>query len=478
MKKQNFLALLFLASTTLCAAEGHYMQTKGEKIYSLFDLITSTIFGGLDHRGMTIRSLGQRNYVSWPRLDQIIRAEVANDRCETLNCPDYASDYASTTNSLVSSAQEMNLLIDGPESFAKRQDLIENARESIYFITWAIYDDQTGQEFKKLLLEKLRTTPDIDIRIIVDGQVSLKEHHFAVLEGLEKESDGRIQVMRWRAPLYRANGNHRKILIIDKEEIVMGGMNVGDVYSHFAGDDLWRDTDIHLKGSVARDAFNLFADVWNQQVKNNSLESNKLPLKPLNKATALPGEAPIVLNDHNPGTVDKKADHNITAGFVKLISEAQTSIDIENAYLILTTPVLVALKDAVSRGVQVRILTNSGESVDEPVVSAPILQSAKLMAEAGARVFLRKGSTLHSKFMIIDGKAVMIGSFNLHPRSHRYEGETMAVIFDENTAKNLTEVFEKDISIENARKIMEANEIIIPDSFLAKIARNLFFDLL
>jgi cardiolipin synthase len=476
MKNLLFLALF---SFMLIAGENnHYMQTRGEKISSQLTAAGSVLFGGLDVRGYSLRSLFKRTYTSWPKMERLIREAVANDNCIVISdCgEDYIDDFAQMTNSQISDASEIQLLIDGPVSFKKRNELIRSAKKSIKFITWAIYDDETGLEFKNLILDQLKKEKELKVKIIVDGQVAKRDHHFGVIEELEEKAEGRVEVLRWRAKRYRANGNHRKMLMVDDTHLVAGGMNIGDVYSHLAGDDFWRDTDIYLKGNVAKSAVEIFNNVWNEQVENNRKESDKEKINQELQQNLAAENIPVVIVDHNPGTKNKKADMNITTAMVKLIDEAEVSIDIENAYLILTSPVLYALKDAVARGVKVRILTNSAQSVDEPVVAVPIQKSVEIAHDFGASMYLRKGTTLHSKFMIVDQKITMIGSFNLHPRSHRYEGENMITIFDQGVAFDLQRVFENDISELNATKVENKTDIEYEDNFLAKIARTLFFD--
>lgn len=476
----KFIILLGLFTFLSIAGEGntHYMQSRGEKISTQLTTVGSVLFGGLDVRGMTLRSLFKGTYKSWPKMERIIREAVANDNCLVISdCGEnYIEDFAQMSNSEISDASEIKLLIDGPESFKKRKELIESAQKSIKFITWAIYDDATGLQFRDLILNQIKTKPELEVKIIVDGQVAKRDHHFGVLEDLEANGEGRVEVIRWRTKKYRANGNHRKMLMVDDTHLIAGGINIGDVYSHLEGDDFWRDTDIYLKGNAAKSAVKIFNNVWNEQVTYNKDEDDKNVIEQELNYELNADNVPVVIVDHSPGTKKTKADMNITTAMVKLIDEAEVSIDIENAYFILTSPVLYALKDAVARGVKIRVLTNSAQSVDEPVVAVPIQKSAELAFDFGVEVYLRKGTTLHSKFMIVDNKITMIGSFNLHPRSYRYEGENMVTIFDKKVSQDLTSVFEKDIQSEVAISVSEKADIEYEDNFLAKLARTLFFD--
>ena len=59
------------------------------------------------------------------------------------------------------------------------------------------------------------------------------------------------------------------------------------------------------------------------------------------------------------------------------------TIDIENAYFLNVPGLNQLLHAALMRGVEVRILTNSKTSVDEPLLSEPIMKSLPDLVESG-----------------------------------------------------------------------------------------------
>ncbi|MNL50073.1 cardiolipin synthetase [compost metagenome] len=105
------------------------------------------------------------------------------------------------------------------------------------------------------------------------------------------------------------------------------------------------------------------------------------------------------------------------------------------------------------------------------------MRSAKRLATIGAEVYQRKGSTLHSKFMVIDNQIVIIGSYNLHPRSERVEGEIVVIVDDQATAQTFTDTFNKDIDPAIA-KHAQAKDIVVKDGVLLDATMRIFFDLL
>lgn len=163
---------------------------------------------------------------------------------------------------------------------------------------------------------------------------------------------------------------------------------------------------------------------------------------------------------------------------LKGIREAQSTIEIENAYIVLFPALKTELQSAIQRGVKVRVLTNSHISVDEPIIAIPILRSAYDLAQMGAEVYLKKGHTLHSKLAIFDDQHTMVMSYNLHPRSERIEEEMALLIKDRKINADMKRIFEADISSEKAIKINRAEEIQIPENVIALPILRIFFDAL
>lgn len=379
--------------------------------------------------------------------------------------PTFVKEFEALAGAPFTDGGKVTPLVDGPASFAVRDQLIDNAKTSIHMMTWAFYDDETGADTAKRLIAA--HARGVDVKIVVDGNVARQHGHDATLKLLE---DAGITVVRWTDVNRPHDGQHRKFMIVDGEKAVGGGINVGDFYSHKGPADgqKWRDTDVLLEGAPVTDAHRLFARVYNGQVDMHGLTSPKVTVG----ATLPPaGFARVATIDDTPGP---NGTSSILLATLKAIEGATEQIDIENAYFISTPALKQALLAALERGVQVRILTNSGESVDEPIVSGPILASLPELIAAGALVYLKQGDTLHSKLMVVDGVYSTVGSYNLHPRSERYEGEVTFSSLSTDLAENLHGVFERDIAV--AKRIAQASDISVPVTPLSIIAGRFFFD--
>lgn len=377
-----------------------------------------------------------------------------------------------------SAGNQVDILLNGPASFAKRKELIEKAQESIYIFSWAFYDDGTGWDFADWLinakLKRLCAGGDLEIKIVVDGNVAKRVGYLDVLRYLEKYpafTKSPIEIIRLHDKRDPYFGMHRKVMIVDREQMVMGGLNVGNKYSHLYPDPggHWRDTDAYVRGPVVNQAQMTFVNEWNEQKGRH-----EMTYRPFTYETTA-GSSVSMIVDHQP-----LRDDNIYIITVKAFYGATQTIDIENAYFMADTVIEKAIMDALKRGVRVRILSNSKESIDEPTITTPILNSLARLKHQGAEVYTKKvygdSTTLHSKLLIVDGEFSWVGSENFHPRSYRYEREVVLASFDERLARQFTEVFEKDIAADKANQPTLDELTGTKNSSLNKFITKHFFD--
>ncbi|MNK07389.1 Major cardiolipin synthase ClsA [compost metagenome] len=432
-----------------------------EKKQFVLATLEEGLTGLVQMRGLSKATKGT-TYVEWAELSRRMVKKVDQSPDNFLHFS--KNDWVRT--------EKVEVLVDGPASFALREKLIGEAKKSVDVVTWSIYDDMTGFSSVQSLIQKKNA--NVKVRAIVDGQVARRPGHSQAVRQLEEAG---IEVIRWFSKDNPFQGQHRKMIIVDGEHVIAGGLNMGDVYSHKNSDPKvakWRDTDIYIKGDGANQARRLFADLWNEQVATHSLGFARAVKPALLKKSSQGMDVSII--ESNPTKNTEGSPIMLT--LLKGIRDAKKSVDIENAYIILFPALKSEIQAAIARGVNVRVLTNSNKSVDEPIVSIPILRSAQELAEVGAHVYLKKGDTLHSKFVVIDGEYSVIMSYNLHPRSERMEGEMAVVVKSREFADNMKTVFDRDIHQDKAEFVANPESIVFPPDFTSLGTLRLFFDLL
>ncbi|MCU0734975.1 MAG: phosphatidylserine/phosphatidylglycerophosphate/cardiolipin synthase family protein [Methylotetracoccus sp.] len=413
--------------------------------------------------------------------------------------PAFVSNLEALTGASFSAGNQVQPLIDGPASFAQRYMLMESAQQSITLATWKVYADETGKKTVDTLLAKRRQNPAIDVRVMVDGNVAARDP--ACVEQLKRLIDAGIPVAFYHHDQRPFDGFHYKQLVVDGATAhpisIAGGMNIGAEYSHGFGTPKaedpnrrrWRDTDVRIDGPNARDDYVSFIRLWNEQAaRKNSIDPFQQVLEPIHPPAELPpvrapGGASVMTVIDEPGPESRQT---ITLGTIRAIRAAQQSVEIENAYFMDVPAIRDALIDAMKRGVRVRVLTNSTDSVDETFVCVPILKGIESLLQgvesealpaALCEVYVRNrihpgihnADTLHSKFMVVDRTLSMVTSFNIHARSLRLEAEGAHFIIDRKLSDSLARQFDSDILA--ARRYRTTSEIVYPKDLVSRVMR-------
>jgi len=362
-----------------------------------------------------------------------------------------------------SSGNKIVPLINGAASFGKRAELIRGAKKSVYLTTWAFYDDETGHHTADLLMAKKRE--GLDVRLMIDKDTAgLYDKGI-----LAKIAAAGIPVLRYQPKARNYYEFHSKILIVDGKYAVLGGMNIGNEYSHMAGVEKWRDTDVLVQGPALKDAMAFFAGAWNEQAAEEGL-ALRADAAAYDGTAAGGAEAAIVVNA--PGK-----EPYILLSMLRAVYAARRTINIENAIIVMPPAMKTALLDARARGVEVNILSNSLETIGDKMMSAMILGSFPELVQAGANVYLKEGGLhhrLHSKFMTVDGSYGTIGSYNLQPRSQRYVMEIVVNFSDRQAVADLDAAFRKDIAA--AKHAKKVKDLGIPFMPIKGLVHKLMFN--
>ena len=224
---------------------------------------------------------------------------------------------------------------------------------------------------------------------------------------------------------------------MDGERAFVGGHNVGVEYLG-ANPRLspWRDTHIEVCGPIVASIQFVFLEDWHwatQQIPH--LE----PYRPKRPSSRRSDMHCLVIA---PSPADKEETGSLF--FVEAINAAHERIWITTPYLIPDEAVFSALRLAVMRGVDVRILIPSRR--DHRVV----FEASKLYAydcvRAGVRIFRYRPGFLHQKVVLIDKVAAAVGSANLDNRSFRLNFEIMVLTIDRDFAAEVEAMLLRDFA--------------------------------
>jgi cardiolipin synthase A/B len=245
--------------------------------------------------------------------------------------------------------------------------------------------------------------------------------------------------------------DHRKVLIVDEQHVMVGGSNVGNEYLYHEEANLkqdmreeaeqreeahlpeawdkWVDAMVLVSGEVAAIAAHEFDVHW------AVMGDNRMPERGAEySAEASDDDIPIQPLYQNPGHGE------IGTAYAQMIDKAMDTIYVASPY-ISYPPILQRLKAAAKRGVKVRLVY--------PNKHNDIQLSARLfhthisdLLKAGIEIYENNLRMAHYKVMVVDGQHTLIGSFNLNYRSFKHDFEfNFAIDSKELAAEMIERVF-------------------------------------
>src|SRR5713101_555860 len=319
----------------------------------------------------------------------------------------------------------LKLYAYGRELFDAMLEAIDAAQESIYLETYIWKDDAVGQEFQEHLARKAEE--GIEVYVIFDSFGNL-----VVPRSFKSSFHPAIHVLEYRAirrpwqmlDPRRYALDHRKLLIVDGITSFIGGYNLGALYA-----TQWRDTHLSLRGPAAAELAQAFTDFWNR---------------------FCPAHEQITQQYHHQFDALITISHNeamrmsfpIRDMYIAAIDEAEHSILLTTAYFVPDHMLLDALKGAVKRGVDVRVLLpwNSNHIVANWITHSYFTECL----QGGIRIFGYRYTMLHAKTCTIDGQWSTVGTCNLDRLSLVGNYEINVAIYSAAFARQMSALFAED----------------------------------
>ncbi|MEB5965496.1 MULTISPECIES: phospholipase D-like domain-containing protein [Comamonas] len=306
---------------------------------------------------------------------------------------------------------------------------------------------------------------------------------------------------------------HNKLFVADNTLAVIGGRNLGDAYFDASDVGNFVDLDVLTGGPVVKELSRSFDRYWNNvraypvqslisepdllklktqfdQEDASSQEETapgvtapedsplnlnqipwiwaqamvladspaKIPVEGTERAAGEPPLAAAVLDADDaysppPSATPALNAESVVDGLLALIRSAKQDLLVVSPYFVPGPEIMDAFRAARSKGVRIRVLTNSLASNDAPLAHAGYARHRKALLEMGielhemrseaanVRSALRAGGTgssggsagasramLHTKLLVIDGRLVAVGSMNLDMRSQRQNTEIAVLI--------------------------------------------------
>ncbi|MBO0589994.1 phospholipase D family protein [Cellulophaga sp. E16_2] len=449
------------------------------------------------------------------------------DFCATIHKNDSVTltKELAAVKELMATKTGVYVLEDGSGSMVARAWLSEYAEKTIDIQYFIFSTDNVGLIACDYLIRA--ADRGVKVRIIVDDimvdadiqdiltfashkNIEVKIYNPGV--NLGKNIFGKIQ--KFTTDFRTANQRmHNKTFIVDGKVVITGGRNIADEYFDYDHEYNFRDRDILLLGKVAKTVNTSFDQFWNSALtKEVSKVVEELPknitsedrfdklheyacnpynfwpqvrkriadlpttFQKINASGDLVWLDDVHFISDDPGKNDGKSGLGgggiSTSALINLVKNAKTTIDIQTPYLITSALAQNLFKDAVDRGVKIRILTNSLASTDNVEAFSSYQTDRKKLLQTGVRIFefrpdaaerkkIMTGELqekldytpifgLHAKSMVVDHKTTVIGTFNLDPRSANLNTECVVIVSSEKISKGVLSGMEEEFKPENS----------------------------
>jgi cardiolipin synthase len=354
-------------------------------------------------------------------------------------------------------------LVNGAATFEAIFEAIESARHYVIVQFFIVRDDALGEMLKDALIAKAQQGVRVYFLYDSIGSFDLPHRYVAALRAGGVETHPFATNRRFVNRLQLNFRNHRKIVSVDGERAFVGGHNVGVEY--LGGKpplSPWRDTHIEVRGPAVASIQFVFTEDWHWATQQLP-EFDMPPPAPIDPSNSQ-GMHCLVMPS---GPADKQETCSLF--FVEAINAARERIWITTPYLVPDEAVFSALRLAVLRGVDVRILIPSRR--DHLVVFAASKLYAYDSLRAGIRIFRYQPGFLHQKVVLIDSVAAAIGSANLDNRSFRLNFEIMVLTVDRGFAQEVEQMLLNDFAESREIDRNEYRQASAPRRVLMHVAR-------
>jgi cardiolipin synthase A/B len=343
---------------------------------------------------------------------------------------------------------EEKIFTNGTAFFDAVINDFNEAKESINFESYIFHKDQLGERIANALIKAAER--GVKVRVLIDGAGSpmWSTYYARQLEAAGIQTKifhpfpwqlwnwsrsvvKKTFLLKWIYLFLQSNSrNHRKVYLVDKKIAYIGSLNISKVHlDESLGGSNWRDTAVRLSNIDLSELATAFNYAWDhrtikERVRDAFKHVRRDPIIRLNYTR----HRRRILYKH----------------LLRRIARCQRRIWITNAYFIPDNFLLRRLKEAASRGVDVRILLpEKSDVMVMPWASSTFYES---LLKDGVKIYEYLPSVLHAKTIILDDW-VLVGSSNLNSRSLLHDLEIDIKIAKPTSAELVVQQFLNDLDL-------------------------------
>jgi cardiolipin synthase len=299
----------------------------------------------------------------------------------------------------------VKLIRGGKDYFDLLVEMIEGAEETIHLQVYILDEDETGQLVVNAL--KAAASRQVKVYVMVDGYAS---------QGLSKEfvqsiRDAGIH-FRFFSPLlkskyfYFGRRLHHKVVVVDNQCALIGGLNISNRYNDLPGQMAWLDFALYVEGMIARDLCVLCWKSW----KSFPARMPKTPCEAKELHFNFSEEENSQVRMRRNDWVRNK--DQVSRTYIEMFTHARSNITILSSYFLPGTLFRKALRRAIKKGVKVRVIIAGLSDIMISKNAERYLYDWLLRNKI--EVYEYNQQILHGKMASCDGEWITIGSYNVN----------------------------------------------------------------
>ncbi len=295
------------------------------------------------------------------------------------------------------------IIHSGEEYFSCLINLIDKAQQEILIHVYIFDLDETGNE----ILEHLRKAAarDVTVSVLVDayGSGGIDKHAIEKLKA-EKVFIRRFEPLVKGFKLQVGRRLHHKVIVIDEQFSLVGGINISNRYRGSTGEIAWLDYSFYLEGNICRQLASVCRKIEVKKfLPERKVKSEYIFEEEKNLVEIL---ARVRQNDWVRGK------NQIRNSYKQIIKTSKKNIVLATAYFMPGITLRRIIKSATKRGVEIKIVLS--EKADVPFAKGATEYLYAWMLRNKIRLFEYKPSVVHAKVMAVDSEWMTIGSYNVN----------------------------------------------------------------
>ena len=408
------------------------------------------------------------------------------------------------------------LLPTGEWAFRTRAGLMNQAEKTIDVQYYIWEDDASG----RILAERILRAADRGVRVrmlldhITTGKSDFKlarmdRHPNIEIRLFNPFANRGMRSLELLFSLRRLSHRmHNKALIVDNALAIVGGRNIADNYFGVDTTENFRDLDLAVAGPVVQEVSASFDEYWNSEVSvpvsiiidehftQEELEERRGQLYQWVAAQQIfpypidtTGDevmarleeirsafiwAPAIAFYDDPDKLETFSE-TVMDQLIEMGNRKESELLLESAYVIPGPENVERVRLNRAKGIRQRLLTNSLATNDVAAAHAGYAKYRRDLIRNGVELFElrpdaksekkswsllagRSKASLHTKAGVIDRRIVVIGSFNLDPRSTALNTEVVLVVDSTELASQVIDFMDDGVKPENSYHVILEND--------------------